>query len=47
MITKACPGYSLDKPTTLFAILGFGNVAQHTALKLIGLGATVLSLSDS
>ena len=47
MIAKACPEYSLDKPTTLVAISGSGNVAQHTAFKLIELGATVLSLSDS
>ena len=47
MIAKACPEYSLDKPTTLVAISGSGNVAQYTALKLIELGATVLSLSDS
>jgi len=47
MIAKACPEYSLDKPTTLVAISGSGNVAQFTALKVIELGATVLSLSDS
>lgn len=47
MIAKACPEYSLDKPTTLVAISGAGNVAQFTALKVIELGATVLSLSDS
>jgi glutamate dehydrogenase (NADP+) len=47
MVAKACPEYSLDKPTTLVAISGSGNVAQHTAFKLIELGATVLSLSDS
>jgi glutamate dehydrogenase (NADP+) len=47
MVAKACPEYSLNKPTTLVAISGSGNVAQHTALKLIELGATVLSLSDS
>jgi len=47
MIAKACPEYSLDKPSTLVAISGSGNVAQYTALKLIELGATVLSLSDS
>jgi len=47
MIAKACPEHSLDKPTTLVAISGSGNVAQHTAFKLIELGATVLSLSDS
>ena len=47
MVAKACPEYSLNKPSTLVAISGSGNVAQHTALKLIELGATVLSLSDS
>lgn len=47
MIAKACPEYSLDKPSTLVAVSGSGNVAQYTALKLIELGATVLSLSDS
>ena len=47
MVAKACPEYSLDKSTTLVAVSGSGNVAQFTALKLIELGATVLSLSDS
>jgi hypothetical protein len=47
MIAKACPEYSLDKPSTLVAISGAGNVAQFTALKVLELGATVLSLSDS
>ena len=47
MIAKACPEYSLDKPTTLVALSGAGNVAQFTALKVIELGATVVSLSDS
>ncbi|KAF4616280.1 hypothetical protein D9613_008786 [Agrocybe pediades] len=47
MIAKACPEYSLDKPTTLVAISGSGNVSQYTALKVIELGATVLTLSDS
>ena len=47
MIAKACPEYSLDKPSTLVAISGSGNVAQFTALKVLELGATVLSLSDS
>ena len=37
------------KPTIigLYAISGSGNVAQYTALKVIELGGTVLSLSDS
>lgn len=47
MIAKSCPEYSLDKPSTLVAISGSGNVAQFTALKVIELGGTVLSLSDS
>ncbi|KIK04799.1 hypothetical protein K443DRAFT_675579 [Laccaria amethystina LaAM-08-1] len=47
MIAKACPEHSLTKPETLVAISGSGNVAQFTALKVIELGATVLSLSDS
>lgn len=47
MIAKACPEFSLDKSTTLVAISGSGNVAQYTALKVIELGATVLTLSDS
>ncbi|RDB18615.1 NADP-specific glutamate dehydrogenase [Hypsizygus marmoreus] len=47
MIAKACPEYSLSKPTTLVAISGAGNVSQYTALKVIELGATVKSLSDS
>ena len=47
MVSQACPECSLNKSTTLVAISGSGNVAQHTAFKLIELGATVLSLSDS
>ena len=47
MIAKSCPEYSLDKPSTLVAISGSGNVSQFTALKVIELGATVKSLSDS
>ncbi|KAI3605697.1 nadp-specific glutamate dehydrogenase [Moniliophthora roreri] len=47
MIAKACPEYSLNKPSTLVAISGSGNVSQYTALKVIELGATVVSLSDS
>ncbi|KIK58347.1 hypothetical protein GYMLUDRAFT_45261 [Collybiopsis luxurians FD-317 M1] len=47
MIAKACPEYSLSKPSTLVAISGSGNVSQFTALKVIELGATVMSLSDS
>ena len=47
MIAKSCPEYSLSKPETLVAISGSGNVAQFAALKVIELGATVLSLSDS
>ncbi|TFK20372.1 NADP-specific glutamate dehydrogenase [Coprinopsis marcescibilis] len=47
MIAHSCPEFSLTKPETLVAISGSGNVAQFTALKVIELGATVLSLSDS
>ncbi|KAI0337451.1 NADP-specific glutamate dehydrogenase [Trametopsis cervina] len=47
MIAKYCPEYSFDKKSTLVAITGSGNVAQYTALKIIELGGTVLSLSDS
>jgi glutamate dehydrogenase (NADP+) len=47
MIAKACPEFSLTLPSTLVAISGSGNVAQFTALKVIELGATVVSLSDS
>lgn len=47
MIAKACPEYSLDKKSTLVAISGSGNVSQFTALKVLELGATVLTLSDS
>lgn len=47
MIAKAAPQYSLANKSTLVAISGSGNVAQYTALKVIELGATVISLSDS
>ncbi|KAG7441324.1 NADP-specific glutamate dehydrogenase [Guyanagaster necrorhizus] len=47
MIPLACPEYPLTSPNTLVAISGAGNVAQYTALKVIELGATVVSLSDS
>jgi glutamate dehydrogenase (NADP+) len=47
MIAKACPQHNLTHPTTIVAISGAGNVAQFTALKVISLGATVVSLSDS
>jgi len=47
MIAKSCPEYSLTNPETLVAISGSGNVAQYTALKVIELGGTVISLSDS
>jgi glutamate dehydrogenase (NADP+) len=47
MIARACPEYSLNKPSTLVAISGSGNVSQYTAIKVLELGATVLSLSDS
>jgi len=47
MIAHSCPELSLSSPTTLVALSGSGNVAQFTALKIIELGGTVLSLSDS
>lgn len=47
MIAKYCPEYDFTKPETLVAISGAGNVAQFTALKVIELGATVVSMSDS
>ena len=47
MIAKAAPQYSLSNKGTLVAISGSGNVAQYTALKVLELGATVISLSDS
>ncbi|KAF5380090.1 hypothetical protein D9615_006205 [Tricholomella constricta] len=47
MIAKSCPEFSLDKPSTIVAISGSGNVSQFTALKVLELGATVKSLSDS
>lgn len=47
MIAKAAPQYSLSNKSTLVSISGSGNVAQFTALKVIELGATVVSLSDS
>lgn len=47
MIAKSCPEFSLNNPATIVAISGSGNVSQFTALKVIELGATVKSLSDS
>ena len=47
MIDHAVPELSFTKPSTKVAISGSGNVAQFAALKLIELGASVLSLSDS
>ncbi|KAF8632177.1 hypothetical protein AX17_004917 [Amanita inopinata Kibby_2008] len=47
MIERACPQYNLSNPSTLVAISGSGNVSQFTALKVLELGATVVSLSDS
>ena len=47
MIAYSCPERSLNNPSTLVAISGSGNVAQFTALKVIELGATAKSLSDS
>lgn len=40
-------GVSFSDPATTVLISGSGNVAQFAALKVIELGATVLSLSDS
>ena len=47
MLAKSTPNLSFTSPSTLVAISGSGNVAQFAALKLISLGSTVLSLSDS
>lgn len=47
MIAKSCPEHSFSNPDTLVAISGSGNVAQYAALKVIELGAKVVSLSDS
>jgi glutamate dehydrogenase (NADP+) len=47
MIAKHAPALSLTSHSTLIAISGSGNVAQYTALKVLELGGTVLSLSDS
>ncbi|KZO90267.1 NADP-specific glutamate dehydrogenase [Calocera viscosa TUFC12733] len=47
MIAKLCPEHTLASPSTLVAISGSGNVAQYTALKVLELRGTVLSLSDS
>ncbi|KAG6853295.1 hypothetical protein C0991_005390 [Blastosporella zonata] len=47
MIAKSCPELSLTLPSTIVAVSGSGNVSQYTALKVIELGATVKTLSDS
>src|SRR4051812_27291062 len=47
MIKKSAPEVAFTDPETLVAISGSGNVAQFAALKVIELGAKVLSLSDS
>ena len=44
---SAGPFFGFDKANTKVLISGSGNVAQFAALKVIELGATVLSLSDS
>jgi len=44
---SAGPSFGFDKAETRVLISGSGNVAQFAALKVIELGATVLSLSDS
>lgn len=47
MIARSCPELSFSNPNTRVLISGSGNVAQYAALKVIELGAKVLSLSDS
>lgn len=47
MIKKSCPEVDITKSSTRVAISGSGNVAQYAALKVIELGAKVVSLSDS
>ncbi|KZT42691.1 NADP-specific glutamate dehydrogenase [Sistotremastrum suecicum HHB10207 ss-3] len=47
MVAASVPHLALSSSSTKVAISGSGNVAQFAALKLIELGATVLSLSDS
>jgi glutamate dehydrogenase (NADP+) len=44
---SAGPSFGFDKAETRVLISGSGNVAQFAALKVLELGATVLSLSDS
>jgi glutamate dehydrogenase (NADP+) len=44
---SAGPSFGFNKAETRVLISGSGNVAQFAALKVIELGATVLSLSDS
>lgn len=44
---SAGPSFGFDKAKTKVLISGSGNVAQFAALKVIELGATVLTLSDS
>ena len=47
MIACSCPELSFSNSNTRILISGSGNVAQYAALKVIQLGAQVLSLSDS
>jgi len=52
MIPHLNPGYasggiSFSNPETKVLISGSGNVAQYAALKVIELGARVVSMSDS
>lgn len=47
IVPSAGPSFGFDKAKTKVLISGSGNVAQFAALKVIELGATVLSLSDS
>ena len=44
---SAGPSFGFDKSKTRVLISGSGNVAQFAALKVLELGATVLTLSDS
>jgi glutamate dehydrogenase (NADP+) len=45
--TNASGGISFSNPNTRVLISGSGNVAQYAALKVLELGAKVVSLSDS
>ncbi|KIY46438.1 hypothetical protein FISHEDRAFT_24124, partial [Fistulina hepatica ATCC 64428] len=47
MIARTCPQRHFGVTSTRVAISGARNIAQFTALKVIELSATVVSLSDS